>query len=157
MAAHTVWRLTHERYAESAFSGEGAKQYGGRFNSSGTAVVYTSENLPLALLETLTGLERYTQLYDYVFFRASVPDELVSEVAPSELPEHWDRHPPPSQVQQFGDNWVDRAEAVALRVPSVVVPSSINYVLNPSHPEFQEVDIGPQESFPVDQRLVPDE
>ena len=56
--ATEIWRLTRERYADSAFSGEGARQHGGRFNSPGTPVVYTAESLPLALVETSAGLKR---------------------------------------------------------------------------------------------------
>ena len=157
MTEHTVWRLTHKRYTDSAFSGEGARQYGGRFNSPGTAVVYTSESLALALLETLTGLERYHQLRNYVFFRALLSDELVSKVSRADLPEKWDQHPPPSQTQQIGDQWASREESAALRVPSVVVPHSYNYLLNPMHPSFEEIEIGSEESLPVDRRLIPSE
>lgn len=156
MADVTVWRLTHKGYADTAFSGEGARRHGGRFNSSGIPVVYTSENLPLALVETLTGLERYAQLRSYVFFRARLAEEMISVVSKEDLPEEWDRHPPPSQSQQVGDQWVSRKEAVVLRVPSVVVPYSYNYLLNPSHPAFEEIEIGSGESFSVDQRLIPD-
>ena len=56
--ATEIWRLTRERYADSAFSGERARQHGGRFNSPGTPVVYTAESLPLALVETSAGLKR---------------------------------------------------------------------------------------------------
>ncbi|MFB6248971.1 MAG: RES family NAD+ phosphorylase, partial [Salinibacter sp.] len=107
-----------ERYADSAFGGEGARQYGGRFNSPGTPVVYTSESPALALLETLTGLERYHQLRSYVFSRARLPEELVSEVSETDLPDGWDRHPPPSQSQQVGDRWATRRASVALQVRS---------------------------------------
>lgn len=156
MADLAVWRLTHERYADSAFSGEGARQHGGRFNSPGTPVVYTSESLALALVETLTGLQGYHQLRGYVFFRAGLPEKLVSEVSETGLPEGWDRHPPPSQTQRMGDRWASQQDSVALRVPSVVVPYSHNYLLNPAHPSFEEVVIGSRESFPVDKRLIPD-
>jgi len=156
MAEITVWRLTRKQYAESAFSGEGARRYGGRFNSPGTPVVYTSESLSLALVETLTGLERYHQLRSYVFFRVRLPEELVSEVTETDLPAEWDRHPPPSQSQRIGDRWASREKSIALRVPSVVVPYSYNYLLNPSHASFEQVEVGSEESFPVDERLIPE-
>lgn len=156
MAEVTIWRLTRRQYADSAFSGEGARQYGGRFNSPGTPVVYASESLALALLETLTGLEHYHQLNSYVFFRATLSERLVSEVSEEDLPTEWDQHPPPSQSQQIGDQWADQEASVALRVPSVVVPYSFNYLLNPSHPSFEEVKIGAGESLPVDRRLIPE-
>lgn len=157
MAELTVWRLTHERHARSAFSGEGARQHGGRFNSPGTPVVYTSENLPLALVETLTGLERFAQLRRYVFFRSRLPTRMVSSLSEDELPNGWDRHPPPAPAQQIGDRWASRKTSVALRVPSVVVPYSHTYLLNPSHPAFEEVEVGEGESMPVDRRLISDE
>lgn len=154
--ATEIWRLTHERYAESAFSGEGARQYGGRFNSPGTPVVYTAESLPLALVEAMTGLERYDQLRRYVFFRAELPETLISAVPQGDLLDGWDRHPPPSQAQRIGDRWVAQQRSVALRVPSVVVPYSYNYLLNPAHPSFDEIRIGDAEAFPVDDRLIPE-
>jgi len=151
-----IWRLTRDRYADSAFSGEGARQHGGRFNRPGTPVVYTAESLPLALVETLTGLERYDQLRRYVFFRAVLPEALISEVGEENLPNGWDQHPPPSQSQRVGDRWAAREESVALKVPSVVVPYSYNYLLNPTHAAFDDIEIGPAEPFPVDQRLIPE-
>ena len=153
----TVWRLTHERYAETAFSGDGARRHGGRFNSPGTPVVYAAESLALALLETLTGLERYHQLRNYVFFRVGLSGEMTSEVAESDLPVGWDQHPPPSPAQQIGDRWVSRGDSVALRVPSVVAPYSYNYLLNPAHPSFEEIEIGVGDALPVDRRLIPDD
>ena len=151
-----IWRLTRERYADSAFSGEGARQHGGRFNSPGTPVVYTAESLPLALVEALTGLERYDQLRRYVFFRARLPEPLISEVTAEDLPEGWDQHPPPSRSQRVGDRWASREESVALKVPSVVVPYSYNYLLNPAHTAFGDIEIGQAEPFPVDERLIPE-
>jgi RES domain-containing protein len=41
-----------------------------------------------------------------------------------------------SATQKFGDRWVESQESVILRVPSVVVPASLNCVLNPDHPDF---------------------
>ncbi|WP_103028587.1 RES family NAD+ phosphorylase [Salinibacter altiplanensis] len=154
--ATEIWRLTRERYADSAFSGEGARQHGGRFNSPGIPIVYAAESLPLALVETSAGLERYDQLRRYVFFRAELPETQVSEVEEDDLPEGWDRHPPPSQPQRMGDRWASNEESVALRVPSVVVPYSYNYLLNPAHPAFNSVEVGPEEPFPVDKRLIPE-
>jgi RES domain-containing protein len=119
-------------------------------------VVYTSESLSLALVETLTGLERYHQLRNYVFFRVRLPEELVSEVTETDLPAEWDRYPPPSQSQRIGDRWASREKSIALRVPSVVVPYSYNYLLNPSHASFEQVEVGSEESFPVDERLIPE-
>ena len=155
MAATTIWRLTHAEFEETAFSGRGARRYGGRFNRRGTPVVYTSESLALALLETLTGLQRYEQLSSYVFIRAAVPHECIEELGAEDLPAGWRSHPPSESSQDVGDGWVEDTSSVALRVPSVVVPYSNNYILNPQHPSFDRVMIGEAESLPVDERLLP--
>ena len=118
--------------------------------------MYASDSLALALLETLTGLERYHQLSRYVFFRATLSNSLVSKASEGDLPTEWDEHPPPSRSQEMGDQWAAQEESVALRVPSVVVPYSFNYLLNPAHPSFEEIEIGAAESLPVDNRLIPE-
>jgi RES domain-containing protein len=156
MADLTVWRLTKEQYSGSAFSGEGARQHGGRFNSPGISVVYTAGSLPLALVEMMTGLERYDQLRRYVFFRVGIPQGQLSKLEAEDLPDGWDRHPPSSRSQRIGDRWVSREESAVLRVPSVAVPYSYNYLLNPLHEAFDDIEIGQAEPFPVDERLIPD-
>ena len=37
-----VWRIVTARYAGTAFSGEGARLYGGRWNPMGVPMVYTA-------------------------------------------------------------------------------------------------------------------
>lgn len=153
MAQLTLWRLERKKYADTAFSGEGARLYGNRFNSKGTRVIYTAESLPLALLETLVGLTSYKQLYQYVFFQADVSTEHVEELGEN-LPTGWDTHPPRSVSKDIGDAWVSSGRSLVLRVPSVIVPYSYNYLMNPEHPAFDEVEIHDPESLPVDERLV---
>jgi RES domain-containing protein len=150
----TVWRLERKKYAKDAFTGEGGRLYGNRFNSKGTRVVYAAESLPLALLEVLVGLTDYDQLHQYVFFRAELPDPHVGERAREELPVGWDTHPPTAASKRIGDAWVTAERSLALRVPSVIVPYSYNYLINPTHPAFEEANIYEAETLPVDERLV---
>ncbi|WP_423824684.1 RES family NAD+ phosphorylase [Salinibacter ruber] len=65
-------------------------------------------------------------------------------------------HPPTSRSQRVGDRWVSRGATAVLRVPSVAVPYSYNYLLNPLHEAFDDIEIGQAEPFPVDERLIPD-
>ena len=154
MAQLTVWRLERSKYAETAFSGEGARLYGNRFNSKGTRVIYAAESLPLALLETLVGLTGYEQLHQYVFFQADMPKEHVEELGEEDLRTGWDAHPPRSVSKHLGDAWASSGRSLVLRVPSVIVPYSYNYLLNPAHPAFEKVEIHAPESLPVDERLI---
>ena len=116
-----------------------------------------SSGIVNCVASSLTGLERYAQLHRYVFFRAALDEGLAAEPPEKTLPERWDEHPPPSEAQQVGNRWAASEESVALRVPSVVVPYSYNYLLNPIHPAFEAVEIGSAEPFPVDRRLLPNQ
>lgn len=66
-----VWRIVREKYAATAFDGEGAYRYGGRWNSQGRRVVYTSATLSLAALEMLVHLQP-----PVVFRFAAIPVEF---------------------------------------------------------------------------------
>jgi RES domain-containing protein len=154
MALRIMWRLTRKKYASEAFTGEGARRFGGRFNSSGTRAVYAAESLALALVETLAGLTDYADLYRYVFFRVELDKEHVEAVSSEDLPKGWDARPPTGATRQVGNTWLSDRRSLALRVPSVVVPYSYNYVLNPKHPAFSELEVQGSEELPVDPRLV---
>ena len=154
MANRTVWRLTRQEYADDAFSGEGARRYGGRFNSAGRRAVYTAESLALALVETLAGLTDYEDLYRYVFFQITLDERNVEILSQDELPAGWDARPPATASRKQGDAWLAERRSLALRVPSVVVPHSYNYVLNPAHLAFGEIEVPEPEAMPVDPRLA---
>ena len=53
-----VYRLVKARFGQVAFdgAGAGAKTYGGRWNSPGVAMLYTSDSVALATLELLVHL-----------------------------------------------------------------------------------------------------
>src|SRR6266545_310148 len=145
------WRLTKTKHLSTAWDGEGAKKAGGRWNSLGVAVIYTSGSLSLALVEILVHLTSEI-LPVYSALRVEFDESLVT-TAPAALPANWRDSPPPLETQAIGDRWVADLTSVVLQVPSVVVPDEFNYVLNPSHPHFRHVTIGPPSSFPFDPRL----
>jgi len=155
MRFQTLWRLTKRSYADSAFSGEGARLYGGRFNPPGTPVVYTAESLALAVVEMLTTLPSYQHLQAYVYIRVDLPERQreVSELTPADLPDGWDQRPPGAPSQRKGQEWIEAKEMLACAVPSVVIPHSWNVLLNPAHPAMDELEIDEPEAFPVDERL----
>lgn len=147
-----VWRITKERYRGTAFHGEGARLYGGRWNSPGNPTVYTSESPALATLELLVHLEDTQALDNYVLIPADIDDELLATLTPDELPANWRRYPAPGSSQEIGDAWIEGSSSVGLAVPSVVVPGD-NVLLNPKHPDFDEVEIGDPIDWDFDPRL----
>lgn len=148
-----VWRVTHTDYASDAFSGEGARLYGGRFNSEGRPAVYSSESLSLSLLEVLIQIEDRDYLQNLALFYADIPSRLIWQPAPETLPDRWNRVPYGRDSQQFGDRWIKEENRPVLRVPSVVVPVEYNYVLNPSHLDFEKIKVTRATGVQLDERL----
>jgi RES domain-containing protein len=150
----SAWRITKEVHAGSAFSGEGARLYGGRWNSRGSAVIYTAQSQSLAVLEMLVHLDSPELLKHFVLFEVTIPSALVEDLDLTKLPRNWKENPIPVEVQAVGDSWLQRQPSAVLRVPSTLVPSESNFLLNPAHPEFRRLHMGKAVPFAFDGRLV---
>jgi RES domain-containing protein len=150
----TVSRIVKARYASSAFDGEGARINGGRWNSRGTPVVYTASSAALAALEMLVHLGKATILSSYVIASCTFEEALVSRVDRSTLPRNWRSYPAPPELQRVGDDWVKRRGAAVLEVPSVIIDTESNYLLNPWHPDFAMITVAAPRPFQFDLRLL---
>jgi len=150
----TAWRIYKPRHRRTAFSGEGARLFGGRFNSKGVAIVYTSESESLASLEMLVHLQSAEILRAYVVRPVTFSETLVKRLGTADLPASWRRNPPSPSIQQIGDRWVAAGELAVLRVPSAVIETEFNFLLNPLHPDFAKIRIGAERRRRFDPRLV---
>jgi RES domain-containing protein len=150
----TAWRITKRRHVKTAFTGSGARKYGGRWNSPGTSIVYTSETQSLAVLEMLVHLEQPDLLQRYVLIGITIDAALIETLDNSRLPRNWRSAPPSIALRRLGDEWAASQSTVALRVPSVLVPSESNFLLNPAHPDFHKLAIGEPTAFAFDERLA---
>jgi RES domain-containing protein len=149
-----AFRIVRETYAATAFTGEGAALTGGRWNSPGARVVYTSASASLAALETLVHLNPALR-FNYLIFPTEFDDRLVEKVPPASLPAGWRDEPPPPATKRLGDVWVKQARSAVLELPSVIIPGESNFLLNTSHPDFKSITLGKAEMFSFDQRLLP--
>jgi RES domain-containing protein len=141
-----VWRLCQAKFASTAFTRDGAREAGGRWNSIGIPVVYTAESRALAVLEHRVNTSRIDP--GLVLIPADLPDEMrVTRLAMNSLPSNWRDYPHPDALQRIGDQWARQLDTVALIVPSVVVPGDKNVVLNPAHPDFRAIQIGFPDPF----------
>lgn len=143
--------MVKEKPAATAFRGEGAWLYGGRWNSAGTSVVYTSGSQALAALESLVHLNPPV-IFKYLAIPIEFDDALVEKVAA--LPADWTEEPPPPATKSIGDLWVKEARSAVLELPSVIILGEPNYLLNPAHPDFQKIIIGKPQPFSFDPRLL---
>ena len=150
----TAWRIVKRKNEKTAFSGEGARLYGGRWNSPGTSMVYSAQSRSLAVLEMLVHLDTAELLEKYVFFDITVDESLILVLAEGDLPHNWQANPAPSRLRVIGDAWAESNASVALRVPSSVIPAEFNFLLNPKHADFAKVRIGEPEPFRYDARLA---
>jgi len=151
----TVYRICKSKYAATAFDGEGAFRFGGRWNSRGTRLVYVAESLSLAVLEMLVHFQDAAILATYSFIEARF-DESLLEAAENrgKLPKNWRESPPPFSTQKIGDDWAKRSLTMALQVPSTIIPSESNYLLNPNHKDFSKITLGEPQDFRFDKRLL---
>lgn len=149
-----AWRITKRKHARYAFTGEGAREFGGRWNNPGTAIVYTAQSQSLAALEMLVHLDSPELLQKYVLLGVEIDDALVTHVPLSQLPRNWRTDPPPAQVRAIGDEWVLAGTSAVLGLPSALVPGENNFLLNPSHPDFLKLRIGKAVVFRFDPRLA---
>jgi RES domain-containing protein len=149
-----AWRIVKTRFATDAFSGEGARLYGGRWNSPGIAMVYTAGSISLATLELLVHLDNTSVLPSYSICSVDFDDLLVAILDPATLPFDWRQSPPPTSLQIIGDDWISRSSSVLLKVPSAVIENESIYLINPAHTDFKKLVIGAMEAFEVDPRLI---
>jgi RES domain-containing protein len=147
-----AWRLVKAQHAATAFDGEGARLYGGRWNSMGVRVVYVSFSKSLAALEILVHL-KLPVTSKYVAIPVEFADILVEVFSAKKLPAGWNAEPPPAAAQQIGDRWVQEERSAILALPSVITGET-NYLLNPAHPDFKRIAIGSPEPFSFDPRLL---
>jgi RES domain-containing protein len=149
-----LWRITRKPFLTQALAGVGAKRYGGRWNSKGIAVAYTSESLELAVLEALVHLDIDLLPKDVYQIGFELDDRFIAP-APKLLPRNWDHKPPYTpKVQALGDAWVKRGDSLGLRVPASVLPSRCNVLLNPVHPDMQQVREVERRPLPWPMRVV---
>jgi RES domain-containing protein len=146
-----VWRLTRAAHARDALSGRGAALAGGRWNSPGVRMVYASTHRSLALLEMLVHVQRDTAPGDLVFVEIDLPDRLVRSA--SSPPPGWDALPWSAAARDYGDRWVAGRNALAVVVPSIVVPAEGNVLINPLHLQAARLQAHPPEPVLLDQRL----
>jgi RES domain-containing protein len=150
-----AWRITTTPDPDRAFSGEGPRIRGGRWNSNGTRVVYTADYPAAAILEQLIQVSSVASLPMCNLFPVTLPETMVSVVDFGTLPGAWRSPGRDPAVQAIGDAWVARRTSLGVQVPSAIAPHHVNYLLNPTHPEFAALTISPPERFALDPRLLP--
>lgn len=148
-----VFRLSKSVYA-SDLSGRGAEKAGGRWNSKGTAMVYTSESRALCTTEIAVHTPLGILPLDYVIIAIEIPKTMpIQELKETELPEDWKSLPHSHSTQEIGDAFILAEKFAVIKVPSAVVQGEFNYLMNPAHTDFKKIKVKLIEPFDFDERL----
>jgi RES domain-containing protein len=139
-----VWRVCRRPFAD--LSGEGARLYGGRWNSSGRPMVYAAEAAALAVLEVRVHLDLDWRVLpdDYVLMAIETGDLVAETLAQT-----------PADPRAAGDAWLASGRSALLRAPSFIVPESANVLISPAHPDAARLAVASLRPFAFDARLWP--
>jgi len=148
-----VFRLSKSKHSKD-LSGKGAEKFGGRWNSKGVALLYTSDSRALCTAEIAVHTPLGNIPFDYEVILIKIPDNIIiPELEISELPEDWKSIPHSHSTQEIGDKFIDDGKFLAIKVPSAVVQGEFNYLINPDHADFKSISIEKTEPFTFDARL----
>ncbi|HEX4878170.1 MAG TPA: RES family NAD+ phosphorylase [Chitinophagaceae bacterium] len=149
-----LYRIAQEKYADD-LSGNGARLFGGRWNSEGYYALYTSTTRSLALLETLAHTPaKLLQSKNYILVTLQLPDATASfRMDSKKLPQGWDATEISLFTQKTGNDFLQAKNALLLQVPSVLIPEEMNVVVNPLHPDFRKIKIIHRRRISFDNRV----
>lgn len=130
-----LYRLGGSEFARK-LNGKGAAIKGARWNPKGVPMIYTASNQALTLAEVLAHFKEIGVLpTNYVMITYEATGRKgIRRPEVGDLPAGWNAQAPPynTAVQQYGAEFI-RSDDFLLRIPSAIVPSEWNYLINPRH------------------------
>jgi RES domain-containing protein len=150
-----IFRLCRRPFSRNPLDGRGGLFASGRWHTTRRLVSNASDSLALAALEILVHSEPDLAPRDLTAVEINVPPGVtIDELDVEALPRSWRRYPAPASLQRLGNAWLDGGSACVLRVPSALVPSESNFLINPAHPDGRKLRVVRKAPFRFDPRLV---
>lgn len=146
-----VYRFCQHQYSND-ISGYGASLFGGRWNNKGLPALYTSATISLSLIEILVNALDISSLQQLALMTLKIPkpnENLVYKV--DKLKANW--HLDFDYTRWIGSEFLQKRDHLYLECPSAVIFQEKNYVLNPLHKDFRNIEILTAEKFVFDKRL----
>jgi RES domain-containing protein len=145
-----VFRISAPRYALSLT----ASGVANRWNTAGQYIIYTAASASLACLENVVHRGAEGLQAPFKLMRLDIPDQLLIEEVPAAmLPTDWQQVTSYPQCQEIGSAWYQLRRSAVLKVPSAIITSESNYLLNTSHPDFEQVKLLSTADFIFDPRI----
>lgn len=121
----------------------------------GTRLAYTAEHLSLAIIEYFVHMDREDLPKDLVVATAEIPDAVSRiTISANQLPANWRESPAPPELAEIGDRFARDRPAAILIVPSSLVPTESNWLINPRHPNCSRIRVGSLTPFEYDPRFL---
>jgi RES domain-containing protein len=150
-----VYRITPASFAD--LSGAGSRKFPGRWNTEGVSCIYTSASASLALLEIMVNVEDWTvfERVRHILLTIDVSESQLVAIRTDELPKNWNSSAVTEETQQFGARHLMDPDTLGIIIPSVVVRTESNVILNPQARNFDGlVRIIATSEFTLDHRLL---
>lgn len=147
-----LYRIVKERHADD-LSGKGSELAGGRWNEIGMPALYLAQNISLSVLETIVHCRRVSDLHNRLLLSVEVPDGLLDELAPGELPPGWNKTPWHRDTVRLGSEWLSSQNNLLLKLPSALVSQENIFLVNPLHEKHGLIKVVQKEIFCPDNRF----
>jgi|688.fasta_scaffold22410_5 RES domain-containing protein len=146
-----IYRFSDSDY-KNDLSGEGARLYGGRWNSVGSPMLYATEHISLGVLEIMVNKRLLTPMQtDFCLIEMEIPSDSVKTLSSSSLKSNWFNDW--DYTQYIGDHFLLDHKIWILRVPSAVIHEEYNFLINPTHTKFNELKLKRSRPYGIDNRL----
>lgn len=146
------YRISSPKYIDD-LSGNGAKQYGGRWNNKGTAAVYLATSRAMSVVEVLVHLRPEDLDRDYSLATFEIESSSILTLDTADLPKNWKDYEHNELLKKIGTKFIKEGEFLMLKVPSVIIEEECNFLLNPDHPEAENIKQLSKRIFRFDTRL----
>ncbi len=148
-----LYRISSSNHIDDLY-GTGARVYGGRWNHPGNPVVYSSGSRSLAALEFLVHVPMALAPTSLSITEINIQENVDRKtIGENSLPANWRDYPAPEQLANIGTTWIKSKSTLLLDVPSAVMESEVNSLINPLHPDMKFVNLVKTEKFSFDSRL----
>lgn len=149
-----IYRIIQQEFAED-LTGNGARLFGGRWNSEGFFALYTSSSRSLALLETLAHTPaKFLDVRVYHLITLSIPDNILTQkISVKNLLPGWDAPDTRPFTKKIGDTFLSNKKNLMLEVPSAMMPEEMNYVINPLHKDMNLIKMINKRRIYFDKRI----
>ncbi|MGL4610865.1 MAG: RES family NAD+ phosphorylase [Trueperaceae bacterium] len=157
-----LWRLFDHQtpWAKASgfdsLDGSGGLFTASRWNQQGTRMVYLASSASLCVLETLAHVNP-TEFGERKLLELEVPATSIATVSEALFIQLL-RDAPKGHLEggtrEYGSRWAKEGRSLLLSVPSIIVPVERNYLLNPLHPNHQDIRIVQEDLIRLDMRII---